>query len=387
VARNGWIKATKRYQSACPPLLLSTLPPRIAALRPILLSSHILLPRLFPLFIRALQINSYANRSTANTNTTPTSLAFLPHLGSRKLPKPNSYRAISNQGRQTPFQPETKDFGNARVCFTVFKRPFPIGIHYDQVPDFSQYAEATPTNIQSLVKAVTDFETELTKADKCGTQFIWLPMVRLASSLSYMPLDWSIPFWAPLYLTSQTPCNPYFLTMPTPSSTPTATYTHPHALTFPLTSFPCAAPARRTPHFFLTPLPKMCQADTSYQGAAGRWVKVIKHKPHVGNNWSTVSITAAEKAKTLFLATLNEVHQQMNYSKVPTPHGGKHDERRTEKHAKFAQRLSQLLLIRTVLSLLTRISPFVKGFLVMPILTSIITRNFGPRWTRGRALQ
>ena len=163
-------------------------------------------------------------------------MAFLPHLGSRKLPKPD----LLNQGRQTPFQQETKDFGNARVHFTVFQRPFPIGIYYDQVPDFLQYDEATPTNIQSLVKAVADFETELTKADKSGTQFIWL---LLASSLSYMPLDWSIPFWAPLYLTSQTPCNLYSLTMLTPFSTPTATYAHPHVLTFPLISFPCAAPA------------------------------------------------------------------------------------------------------------------------------------------------
>jgi len=66
----------------------------------------------------------------------------------------------------------------------------------------------------------------------------------------------------------------------------------------------------------------MRQADTSYQGEAGRWVQVIKHKPHVGNNWSTAPITAAEKARALFPATVNEVHQQMNYSKVPTPHGG-----------------------------------------------------------------
>jgi len=66
----------------------------------------------------------------------------------------------------------------------------------------------------------------------------------------------------------------------------------------------------------------MCQADTSYQGAAGRWVQVIKHKPHVGNNWSAAPITTAEKTKALFPATVNEVHQQMNYSKVQTPHGG-----------------------------------------------------------------
>jgi len=66
----------------------------------------------------------------------------------------------------------------------------------------------------------------------------------------------------------------------------------------------------------------MCQADTSYQGAAGRWVQVFKHKPHVGNNWISAPITAAEKDNALFPATVNEVHQQMNYSKKPTPHGG-----------------------------------------------------------------
>ena len=99
-------------------------------------------------------------------------MAFLPYLGSRKLPKPNSHRTISNQGRQTTFQPEITDFGTARVYFTVFKRPFPISIHYNQMLDFSH----TPSNIQSLVKAVTDFEMELTKADRSGTQFIWLPM-------------------------------------------------------------------------------------------------------------------------------------------------------------------------------------------------------------------
>ena len=61
---------------------------------------------------------------------------------------------------------------------------------------------------------------------------------------------------------------------------------------------------------------------SSYQGQAGRWVEVIRHKPHVGNNWSTAAITAVEKAKDLFPATVNEVHEQMNYSKVLTPHGG-----------------------------------------------------------------
>jgi len=66
----------------------------------------------------------------------------------------------------------------------------------------------------------------------------------------------------------------------------------------------------------------MSQAYTSYQVEAGRWVQVIKHKPHVGNNWSTTPIIAAEKAKTLFPTTVNEVHQEMQYYKVPTPHGG-----------------------------------------------------------------
>ena len=138
-----------------------------------------------------------------------------------------------------------------------------------------------------------------------------------------LPLfDWSILFLPPLYFTSQTSCNLYSLTMRTPLSTPTATYAHPHVPTLSLISFPCAAPARHIPNVFLTPLFKMCQADTSYQGAAGRWVHVIKHKPHVGNNGSTAPITAAEKAKALFPATMNEVHQQMHYSKVLTPHGG-----------------------------------------------------------------
>ena len=67
------------------------------------------------------------------------------------------------------------------------------------MPDFSQYAEATPSNIQSLVKAVADFELELTEADQSGTQFIWLPMVQLASLLSFMSLDWSTPSSPLLY--------------------------------------------------------------------------------------------------------------------------------------------------------------------------------------------
>jgi len=36
-----------------------------------------------------------------------------------------------------------------RVYFTVFRLPPPVGIHYLQVPDFSQYADATPQNIKS----------------------------------------------------------------------------------------------------------------------------------------------------------------------------------------------------------------------------------------------
>jgi len=89
-----------------------------------------------------------------------------------------------------------------------------------------------------------------------------------------------------------------------------------------LVPFLCDVPARHIQHFTLTRFPSTNQADTSYQGEAGRWVQLIKHKPHVGNNWSTAPITAAEKAKPLFPVTVNEVHQQMNYSKVPTPHGG-----------------------------------------------------------------
>jgi len=95
--------------------------------------------------------------------------------GSKNLPKPRSYRAISNQSRKNPFQPQTKDFGNSRVYFTVLRRPFPFGIHYDQVSDFSQYAEDTPRNILS----VTDFEIKLTEAGQSLSDFISLPMVQL----------------------------------------------------------------------------------------------------------------------------------------------------------------------------------------------------------------
>jgi len=264
----------------------------------------------------------HVNGITANSNTTPTFLSLLPYLGSRKLSKPKSYRAISNQSRQNPFQPETKDFGNARVYFTVLKRPFPIGIHYDQVPDFSQYAEATPSNIQSLVKAVADFELELTQADKSCTQFIWLPMVHLAFFLSFMSLDCSIPFLPHLSSISQPPCYLFFLTLRTTLLTLNAIYAYLPVPKISLTPFLCDVPAQHTPHFFLTLLPSIRQADTSYQGEAGRWVQVIKHKPHVGNNWSAAPITTAEKTRAPFPATVNEVNQQMNYSKVPNPHGG-----------------------------------------------------------------
>ena len=83
-----------------------------------------------------------------------------------------------------------------------------------------------------------------------------------------------------------------------------------------------AVPAKHRLLFFLTLLPKIRQADTSYQGQAGRWFELINGKPQLGNNWSTAAITTAEKAKDLFPATVNEVHQQINYSKAPTPHGG-----------------------------------------------------------------
>jgi len=202
---------------------------------------------------------------------------------------------------------------NARVYFTVLKRPFPISIHYNQVPNFSQYVEATPSNIKSLVQDVADFEMELTKADKSGTQFIWLPMVRPASSLSFMPPDRPIPLLPHLYFTSQIPCNLYSLTMRTPLIALKATHAHAHVPKLSLIPFLCAVPAIHIPLFFLTLLPKMSQADTSYQGEVGCWVQVISYKPHVGNNWSTATITTAEKAKALFPATVNEVHQQMNY--------------------------------------------------------------------------
>jgi len=192
------------------------------------------------------------------------------------------------------------------------------------VQNFSRYAEATPSNIKSLVqdRDMADFKMERTRADKSGTQFIWLPMVRPASSLSFMPPDRPIPLLPHLYFTSQIPCNLYSLSMRNPLIALEATHAHPHVIKQPLIPFLCAVPAIHIPLFFLTLLPKMSQADTSCQGEAGRWVQLIRHKPHVGNNWSTATITAAEKAKALFPATVNEVHQQMNYSKVPTPHGG-----------------------------------------------------------------
>jgi len=128
--RNKWpemgeLKPLNGTNLPAPPSSLQPHHPAPPLPQPILLSFHISFPRLFSFFTRTLQLNSHVNGITANTNTTPTFLAFLPFLGSRKLPKPKSYQAISNEGRQNPFQPETKDFGNARVYFTVLKRPFP----------------------------------------------------------------------------------------------------------------------------------------------------------------------------------------------------------------------------------------------------------------------
>jgi len=98
------------FQSRHPAPLLS---------HPILLYFHISLPCLSSFFIHTLQLNFHVTRITANTNKTATCLAFLPYLGSRKLPKAKSYQATSNQSRKSPFQPETKDFGNVRVYFTL----------------------------------------------------------------------------------------------------------------------------------------------------------------------------------------------------------------------------------------------------------------------------
>jgi len=69
-----------------------SLPPRHPASplpQPIPLSVHISFSRLFSFFTRTLHLNSHVNGITANTNTTPTFLALLPYLGSRKLSKPN----------------------------------------------------------------------------------------------------------------------------------------------------------------------------------------------------------------------------------------------------------------------------------------------------------
>jgi len=301
------------------PLLLSV---HVPFPQPLVLSAHISFPRTFPLFPPSLQPYSHVKGIPANTNTTPSLLASLPYLGSKKLPKPKSYRSISNQSRQNPFQAQTKDFANASVYFTVLRRPFPIGIHYDQVPDFSQYAEATPSNIQSLVKSVEDFELQQTEADQIRTQFLWLPMVQLDPLLSIMSLDWSTSPSPNFYYTPQSPWPLFFLTQRTPFQTFNATHDYSVVSKISLAPFLCDVPARHIQHLTLTRPPSTNQADTSYQGEAGRWVQVIKHKPHVGNKWSTAPITAAEKAKALFPTTVNEVHQQMNYSKVPTPHGG-----------------------------------------------------------------
>ena len=242
--------------------------------------------------------------------------------GSKKPPKPRSYRSICHQSRKDPFQPETKDFGNSRVYFTVHRRPFPIAIHYNQVPDFSQFAEATPINIQSLVKSVGDFELKLTNADQSLTKFISLPMVQLDPLLSFMSLDCCTSFPPHLFPTPQSPSPLYSLSPCTPLHTLKVTYGFPVLSTIPLPPFLRDVPARHIPYLTLTRPHPTNQADTSYQGEAGRWVQLIKYKPHVGNNWSTAPITAAEKGRTLFPATVNEVYQQMMYSKVPTPHGG-----------------------------------------------------------------
>ena len=199
------------------------------------------------------------------------------------------------------------------------------------------------------MKAVSDFEIELTKADQSRTPFIWLPMVQLASFLSYMSLDWSTPFLLHLYSTSKVPCHLFSLTVRNPLLTLKVTYAYPRVPKISLDPFFCDVPARHIPHFFLTPLPPMNQAYTSYQVEAGRWVQVIKHKPHVGNNWSTTPIITAEKAKTLFPTTVNEVHQEMQYYKVPTPHIPTRNDvvarRRAMLLPMLAQRLSQLLLM------------------------------------------
>jgi len=62
---------------------------------------------------------------------------------------------------------------------------------------------------------VADFETELTQADKSGTQ-IWLPMVQFAFFFSSVSPACSIPFWPYLYSTSLPPCYLFFLTSKTP---------------------------------------------------------------------------------------------------------------------------------------------------------------------------
>jgi len=124
--RNKWpgmgeLKPLNGTNLPAPPSYFQPRHPTPFLSQPILLYFHISFPRLSSFFIRTLQLNFHVNHITANTNKTPTCLAFLPYLGSRKLPKPKSYRTISNQSRKNPFQPETKDFGNARVYFTVLK--------------------------------------------------------------------------------------------------------------------------------------------------------------------------------------------------------------------------------------------------------------------------
>jgi len=227
----------------------------------------------------------------------------------------------------------------------VLKRPFHIGIHYDQVQNFSQYAEATPSNIKSLVKDVGDFEMQQIKVDQSCTQFIWLPMLRPVPSLSSIPPDLPIPFLPYLYFKSQISCNLYAFNIWTSLTALAVTHAYPHVPTLSLLLFLRAVPAKHWLLFFLTLLPKIRQADTSYQGQAGRWFKLIKGKPQLGNNWSTATITAAEKAKDLFPATVNEVHQQINYSKVPTPHGGFARYILAKSCTVMAKRLATLLLM------------------------------------------
>ena len=139
---------------------------------------------------------------------------------------------------------------------------------------------------------------------------------------SLMSPDGSTSFPPHLFPTPHPPSPLSSPSVCTPLHALKVTYGFPVLPAIPLPPFLCDVPARHIPCLTLTRPHPMTQADTSYQGEAGRWVQLIKYKSHVGNNWSTAPITAAEKARTLFPATVNQVHQQMMYSKVPTPHGG-----------------------------------------------------------------